>query len=124
MRSFLKAGVMTETGGLQPTMTGTPQGGIASPLFANIALSARNRQYMADWAQMSSWHGKRRVLHKHGHPTYSPARQGDRAAGTVTARPAEAASAGTRTEAESEKTAVTHIDEGFVFLGHRIIRRA
>ena len=54
VRSFLKAGVMTETGRLQRTMTGTPQGGIASPLLANIALSALDRQYRADWEQMSS----------------------------------------------------------------------
>lgn len=35
---FLKAGVMEE-GGLQPTTRGTPQGGVISPLLANIALN-------------------------------------------------------------------------------------
>ena len=34
VRAFLKAGVMTETGRLERTVTGTPQGGIASPLPA------------------------------------------------------------------------------------------
>src|SRR5919106_676113 len=34
VRSFLRAGPMTETGRLQRTVTGTPQGGIASPLLA------------------------------------------------------------------------------------------
>ncbi|MGZ6590323.1 MAG: reverse transcriptase domain-containing protein, partial [Solirubrobacteraceae bacterium] len=40
IRAFLKAGIMTEQGRLQGTVTGTPQGGILSPLMANVALSA------------------------------------------------------------------------------------
>jgi RNA-directed DNA polymerase len=36
---FLKAGVMEE-GGFQPTRLGTPQGGVISPLLANIALNS------------------------------------------------------------------------------------
>jgi RNA-directed DNA polymerase len=36
---FLKAGVM-EAGGFRPTRVGTPQGGVISPLLANIALNA------------------------------------------------------------------------------------
>ena len=36
---FLKAGVMEE-GGFQPTRLGTPQGGVISPLLANIALTS------------------------------------------------------------------------------------
>jgi RNA-directed DNA polymerase len=36
---FLKAGVMEE-GGFQPTTRGTPQGGVISPLLANIALNS------------------------------------------------------------------------------------
>ncbi|MGF0168921.1 reverse transcriptase domain-containing protein, partial [Streptomyces koyangensis] len=39
VKSFLKAGVLTELGELQDTHTGTPQGGVISPLLANIALS-------------------------------------------------------------------------------------
>jgi RNA-directed DNA polymerase len=35
VRSFLRAGVMRETGRLERTITGTPQGGIISPLLAN-----------------------------------------------------------------------------------------
>ena len=72
VRSFLKAGVMTETGRLERTLTGTPQGGIASPLLANIALSALDRQYQADWQEMSSYDGKRQDLRRKGHrPTGS-----------------------------------------------------
>ena len=39
VKAFLKAGVLTEHGGLKDSDTGTPQGGILSPLLANIALS-------------------------------------------------------------------------------------
>jgi len=77
VRSFLKAGVMTETGRLERTLTGTPQGGIASPLLANIALSALDRQYQADWQEMSSYHGKRKRLHRKGLATYRLCRYAD-----------------------------------------------
>jgi len=39
VKSFLKAGVLTATGSREGSITGTPQGGILSPLLANIALS-------------------------------------------------------------------------------------
>lgn len=48
VEKFLKAGVM-EGGKLRPTHLGTPQGGVASPLLANIALNVLD------------WH-----LHEHG----------------------------------------------------------
>src|SRR5829696_4645250 len=40
VKAFLKSGVMTTSGNREETLTGTPQGGILSPLLANIALSA------------------------------------------------------------------------------------
>jgi RNA-directed DNA polymerase len=40
VKAFLKAGVLTEDGLNRETITGTPQGGILSPLLANIALAA------------------------------------------------------------------------------------
>jgi RNA-directed DNA polymerase len=39
VKAFLKAGVMTTSGHREETLSGTPQGGILSPLLANIALS-------------------------------------------------------------------------------------
>jgi retron-type reverse transcriptase len=39
VKAFCKAGILTEAGQVQDTITGTPQGGILSPLLANIALS-------------------------------------------------------------------------------------
>ena len=49
VEKFLRAGVM-EGGKLRPTRVGTPQGGVASPLLANIALNVLD------------WH-----LHEHGY---------------------------------------------------------
>jgi RNA-directed DNA polymerase len=49
VKSFLKAGIMTELGESKETHTGTPQGGILSPLLANVALSALDEHLHRDW---------------------------------------------------------------------------
>jgi RNA-directed DNA polymerase len=132
VRAFLKAGVMTETGRLQRTVTGTPQGGIASPMLANIALSALDRQYEADWQDMSRYDGRRQFLQRTGRVTYRIIRYADDlvllARGTREQAQSLLEQLKERVEAlglklKAEKTAITHIDEGFVFLGQRIVRR-
>jgi RNA-directed DNA polymerase len=132
VRSFLKAGVMTETGRLERTVTGTPQGGIASPLLANIALSALDRQYQVDWQEMSSYDGKRKRLRRKGLPTYRLVRYADdlvlMVMGTRDQAKALLDRLSGRVEAlglklKAEKTRLTHLDEGFVFLGQKIIGR-
>jgi RNA-directed DNA polymerase len=50
VRAFLKAGVLTDLGTVSQTEVGTPQGGIISPLLANIALSVLDEAVMAPWA--------------------------------------------------------------------------
>lgn len=119
VRALLKAGVMRETGGLERTVTGTPQGGIASPLFANIALTALDRRYQADWERMS-WHGSsRQALRRKGYPTYRLVRFADDLVVCVkgTRGQAEELLAGLTERVEAvglevkpEKTRVTHID--------------
>ncbi len=49
VKAFLRAGVLTEDGLNRETITGTPQGGIHSPLLANIALSALDEHFAAKW---------------------------------------------------------------------------
>lgn len=132
VRAFLKAGVMTETGRLQRTVTGTPQGGIASPMLANIALSALDRQYEADWRAVDRYHAQRKYLHSRGIATCRLVRYADdlvlmvhgtreQAGGALERLAGRVEAIGLRLKAE--KTAITHIDEGFAFLGQRIVRR-
>ena len=51
VKAFLKSGVLTELGDREETLTGTPQGGILSPLLANIALSALDDHFDRQWQQ-------------------------------------------------------------------------
>lgn len=45
VKAFLKAGLLAELGHEEETRAGTPQGGILSPLLANIALSALDEHF-------------------------------------------------------------------------------
>ena len=49
VKAFLKAGVLAEDGSRRATITGTPQGGILSPLLANIALSVLDEHFTQKW---------------------------------------------------------------------------
>jgi RNA-directed DNA polymerase len=130
VRSFLKAGVMSEMGRLERTVTGTPQGGIASPLLANIALSALDRLYQADWQETSRYRGQRRYLRSKGHASYRMIRYADDLVVLVMGTREQATEllgqldrrvGGLGLKLKPEKTGITHIDEGFEFLGMRIV---
>jgi len=49
VNAFLKAGILTETGGREDTPAGTPQGGILSPLIFNVAMSALDEHLHRPW---------------------------------------------------------------------------
>ena len=49
MAAFLRAGILSEEGLNRETTTGTPQGGILSPLLANIALSVLDEHFAHKW---------------------------------------------------------------------------
>jgi RNA-directed DNA polymerase len=67
---------MTADGLARDTITGTPQGGIASPLLANIALSVLDEHFCAKWdAHWPSW--RREVHRKRGGATYRIVRYAD-----------------------------------------------
>ena len=130
--AFLRAGILTEEGLNRGTIAGTPQGGILSPLLANIALSVLDEHFTAKWKALGpDW---TRAKHRRQGGAVIPPRplrgrfRGD---GRRQRADAEAlwdevsgvlASDGLRLSAE--KTGVRHIDEGFDFLGWRIQRRA
>ena len=130
--AFLRAGILGEDGVERDTVTGTPQGGILSPLLANIALSVLDEHFVAAWAAMGSTSSARQQRRRTGLATYRLVRYADDFVVLV---------AGTRDHAEAvrdeaaavlapmglrlseAKTRVVHIDEGFDFLGFRVVRQ-
>lgn len=75
VKSFLKAGVMSEAGQYQGTVAGTPQGGIVSPLLANIALSVLDEHFVAKDDHGTRW--RREVHRKQGGAFYRIVRYAD-----------------------------------------------
>jgi RNA-directed DNA polymerase len=130
VKSFLKAGIMSEAGQIEGTASGTPQGGIASPLLANIALSVLDEHFCAKDDHGTRWH--REVHRKRGGAYYRIIRYADDFAIMVCGSKAHADALWEEVAAvlaplglrlSESKTRVCHLDEGFVFLGFRIQRR-
>jgi RNA-directed DNA polymerase len=131
IKAFLKAGIMTEQGRLQGTVTGTPQGGILSPLMANVALSALDEHFARAWEATGGQHG-RSARRRRGEANYRLVRYADDFVIVVAGerRHAEALIAETEQvitplglALSREKTSIAHIDEGIEFLGWRIQRQ-
>lgn len=55
VKAFLKAGILREDGAEEDTITGTPQGGILSPVLANIALSVLDEHFTKAWETSPAW---------------------------------------------------------------------
>jgi RNA-directed DNA polymerase len=131
VKAFLKAGIMSEHGALEGQLTGTPQGGILSPLMSNIALTALDQHYARAWEAMGDT-TERKKRRRHGEANYRLVRYADDFVICVAGdqRHAEALIAETERVIQplgltlsKEKTRVTHIDEGVEFLGWRIKRQ-
>jgi RNA-directed DNA polymerase len=131
VKAFLKAGVLTELGEYRETMTGTPQGGILSPLLANIALSVLDEHVMEPWKPggAMSTHGKRDYRHRKGRPTWRLVRyaddfvvlvHGSREHAEALREEVEVALAPLGLRLSPAKTQVVHMGDGFDFLGFRI----
>ena len=130
VKAFLNAGILGEDGIERHPGSGTPQGGILSPLLADLALTHLDDYFQARWAaHRNEW--TRRRYRQRGGATYRLIRYADDFVIMVY---------GSRAQAEAqweevgdvlseiglrlapEKTQVVHIDEGFDFLGFRIQR--
>jgi RNA-directed DNA polymerase len=132
IKAFLKAGVLSEDGITRDTKMGTPQGGILSPLLANIALSVLDEYFADAWQRDMATRSQRESRRRRGHATYRLVRYADDFVVMV---------AGTKAHAEDlkqevaavlstvglrlseDKTMIVDIDEGFEFLGFRIQRQ-
>ena len=131
VKAFLIAGILSEDGAVRGTKTGTPQGGILSPLLANIALSVLDEHFAEAWATMTGDNDRRR-RRRRGEPMYRLVRYADDFVVLVSGTKAQAEALKVEVAAvlstmglrlSEEKTGVCHIDEGFVFLGFRIQRQ-
>jgi len=132
VKAFLKAGILSEDGFARNTSTGTPQGGIVSPLLANIALSVLDDHFAEAWQAMGATSYQRWKRSQAGLPNYRLVRFADDFVVLVHGSRADAgqlredvarvlAPMGLRLS--EAKTRVSHIDEGLDFLGFRIQRR-
>ncbi len=131
VKAFLKAGILSEEGARSETTTGTPQGGILSPLLANIALSALDEHFAETWHTSFATRVDRARERRQGNATYRLVRYADDFVVLVNGTKAHALALKTDVAAtlasiglrlSEAKTAVVHMDEGFVFLGWRIQR--
>lgn len=77
VRAFLKAGVLSGDGFVRDTPAGTPQGGILSPLLANIALSVLDEHFEAKWHALGGTASARWWHRKKGGATYRLVRYAD-----------------------------------------------
>ena len=122
LRKWLKAGFMDKSA-LHPTRAGTPQGGVASPVLANMALDglqaalrerfpvrdgrARNRVHLVRYADDFIVTGdSKEILEQEVRPLL------------------ETFLAERGLSLSPDKTVVTHVEEGFDFLGQTVRRQA
>jgi len=77
VKAFLKAGLLTELGENRDTHTGTPQGGILSPLLSNIALSVLDEHLQEQWRQQMGTESRRARRRRKGLGTWRLVRYAD-----------------------------------------------
>ena len=117
LRKWLAAGYMEE-GSVYPTESGTPQGGIASPTLANMALDGLEQVAIGAAPQNQKIHV---VKYADDFVITGASRE----VLEMKVKPAIEAFLGERgLELSTEKTSITHIDDGFDFLGFNIRKYA
>jgi RNA-directed DNA polymerase len=131
VKAFLVSGILSEGGTDRATYTGTPQGGILSPLLANIALAVLDEHFTRKWEALGpEW--TRAKLRRQGVPAYRLVRYADDFVVMVAGTRADCEAlwtelgsvlAPTGLRLSADKSRVCHIDEGLDFLGFRIQRR-
>ncbi|MGH7745134.1 MAG: reverse transcriptase domain-containing protein, partial [Candidatus Dormibacteria bacterium] len=132
VKAFLKSGILSGDGAMVGTKTGTPQGGILSPLLANVALSVLDEHFATAWETTMATPTDRQRRRRHGEANYRICRYADDFVVMVAGTEAHAEDLRDEVVAvlapmslrlSEEKTTIVHIDEGFEFLGFRIQRQ-
>jgi group II intron reverse transcriptase/maturase len=125
---FLRAGVMRQ-GEVQETVNGTPQGGIVSPLLANIYLHQLDRYMESKYLNLTpdqrSWRrrtGKANNLYVRYADDFVVLCNGTKAQAHAIKEELGGFLSSIGLTLSEEKTKVTHITKGFIFLGYQIIR--
>ena len=77
IKAFLCAGILSEDGVTRDTKMGTPQGGILSPLLANIALSVLDDHFVEVWQRDMATRTQRESRRNRGGATYRLIRYAD-----------------------------------------------
>jgi RNA-directed DNA polymerase len=131
VKAFLKAGILGQDGTLRDSNTGVPQGGILSPVLANLALSVLDESIAQIPGGPGSTQGQRAVRRHRGQGNYRLVRYADdwllmvsgtREHAQQMREHAAAVLAPMGLRLSAEKTKITHIDEGLDFLGWHIQR--
>lgn len=131
VKAFLKSGVLSELGNREETLTGTPQGGILSPLLANIALSVLDDHFDQQWRKEMGSGYQRAKRKRNGQGNWKLIRyaddlvlmvSGDRHHAEALREEVSAVLAPLGLRLAPEKTRTVHINEGFDFLGFTIRR--
>lgn len=132
--AFLKADIMIE-GSLRHPVTGTPQGGIISPLLANVYLTAideRYKRWIPNPRDKTRTRAQQRLQsdYARGRPGFYVVRYADDfvvlVQGTLQDAEQERLALAQflkeelRMELSMEKTKITDVREGFNFLGYRV----
>ncbi|MCS7484836.1 reverse transcriptase domain-containing protein [Umezawaea endophytica] len=131
VKAFLKSGIFGEDRLLRATTAGTPQGSILSPLLSNVALSVLDEHIARSPGGPATSQAEKTKRLRHSLPNFKLVCYADDWCLVIK---------GTRSDAEAwreeisnvlstmglrlstEKTLITHIDEGIDFLGWRIQR--
>src|SRR5207244_13355073 len=125
---FLRAGVMYR-GNVSATLTGTPQGGIVSPLLANIYLHTLDKYMESKYLSLSEWERQKRRRQRKANYLY--VRYADDFVVLCNGTKAEAIDikeeldellSTMRLTLSEAKTKVKHITDGFDFLGYSVKR--
>jgi RNA-directed DNA polymerase len=131
VKGFLKAGILSQDQQLRSTDTGTPRGGILSPLLANIALSILDEYFAQIEGGPACGEWERRKRRLRGQANYRLIRyaddflvmvSGDREHAEQARDTVAAVLAPMGLRLSEAKTMITHIDKGLDFLGWRIQR--